>query len=471
MLKLLLQAGADPNPSKVQRSPLAVALWTKQMRLFEELKSAGAKFNMEGYDAPLLEAARFNRLDIIDAILKSGVGPDDMNDGHGYTALWQAISDDKSEVVKMLLKAGAKYDLSQQPSQGSSVNWAWRIATSKPDIMKQFLDAGLAVNASVMDRYSKSTTLLHWAAENGDPSGIALLISHGAAVNAQDENNGDTPLMLAAQNGRTENVKALLAAKADFSLMNNWGKTAKVTAATADKNDIVQLLTAAGADEYSGSHIPLLSRYAPELIGKDQNDISGNVHKALPFLPKNLRFFVAHDHINPAVDTIGPVEIHGRIYAVFPSEQVIKLDKPSAFVELKFSIAKPQDALSLAKVYSDPGAAIAWGDIMPMEGIAFHEFPTAGNCLSITPDPSTFGIAPPVVSTNGEGNQKTYRITRFGLRHSQNSINSNWVSKQNTETPQVVKVEETIKANGEYSNHLTDVPSPGLAIKVTCFPR
>ncbi len=265
MIKLLLKAGADPNLPKAGRTPLTMAFQTRQMHVFEQLKQAGAKFNTKGYAAPLIEAAEHGKISDIEALFKVGVGPDDMDDGFGCTALCKAIDTGQSEAVRVLLKAGAKWDADERPSSSSTATWGWRIATSKSDILKQFLDKGLAVNA-IIPNVSSKESLLSIAAENSETSNVNLLISRGAVVNFQDE-NGNTPLMIAAQNGKTKNIKALLAAKADYSLMNKWGKTAKILAVDANKEEAVQLLVAAGADEYAGSTIPSLSRYAMELMG------------------------------------------------------------------------------------------------------------------------------------------------------------------------------------------------------------
>jgi ankyrin repeat protein len=63
-------------------------------------------------------------------------------------------------------------------------------------------------------------------------------------VNAKN-NNGTTPLIAASLRGRTEPVRALLAAGADPQIKDNTGKTALMYAEAEGHADIVQMLKAA----------------------------------------------------------------------------------------------------------------------------------------------------------------------------------------------------------------------------------
>ena len=67
-------------------------------------------------------------------------------------------------------------------------------------------------------------------------------------VNRQDR-DGNTGLVLASYNGRTDIVKILLAAGADINLRNKYGKTALYYAAQERYIDIQILLREAGAKE------------------------------------------------------------------------------------------------------------------------------------------------------------------------------------------------------------------------------
>jgi len=83
-------------------------------------------------------------------------------------------------------------------------------------------------------------TPLHFAAADGYQELVELLIRHKAKVNAVATTaNMATPLMFAAQNGRTATVRALLAAGADANLRNIQNNTAFWIAACKGHKDCV----------------------------------------------------------------------------------------------------------------------------------------------------------------------------------------------------------------------------------------
>lgn len=65
-----------------------------------------------------------------------------------------------------------------------------------------------------------------YAAINGHPDMIRLLISHGADVNAKDYENGWTALMQATYYGKLEAAKCLLECNADANMRTKNGITA-----------------------------------------------------------------------------------------------------------------------------------------------------------------------------------------------------------------------------------------------------
>jgi hypothetical protein len=67
---------------------------------------------------------------------------------------------------------------------------------------------------------------LHDAALGRNPEVIALLLDHGAAVDARDTDENATPLMLAASLGRSQAVAMLLARGANPALRDRTGRTA-----------------------------------------------------------------------------------------------------------------------------------------------------------------------------------------------------------------------------------------------------
>ena len=88
-------------------------------------------------------------------------------------------------------------------------------------------------------------TPLHEAAGNNKIEAVAALISHGADVNAREE-DGRTPLMDASFNGHAKVVEALLDAGADKELKatsgGRKGNTALDMARDNNKGDVVAII-------------------------------------------------------------------------------------------------------------------------------------------------------------------------------------------------------------------------------------
>jgi ankyrin repeat protein len=68
------------------------------------------------------------------------------------------------------------------------------------------------------------------------------LLSKGAKADLQDRRSGNTALHLAAVNGYLENVRVLLEADTQRTLVNSKGQTALAMAIDQRRNDVAALL-------------------------------------------------------------------------------------------------------------------------------------------------------------------------------------------------------------------------------------
>lgn len=93
----------------------------------------------------------------------------------------------------------------------------------------------------------ETTNSLHTVAAKGDLELCKLLIEHGKDINAKDE-WGLTPLLWAAQHGRTATCKLLLDHGADINVADEYGKTPLHMAAQYGYTEICKLFIEHGSD-------------------------------------------------------------------------------------------------------------------------------------------------------------------------------------------------------------------------------
>ncbi len=153
-------------------------------------------------------------------------------DNENATALHWALFGGDEGMARMLVDKGAQVDVFAASGLG------------RVDKVEEFLkqNPGL-LYAEVLQGW----TPLHFAARCGRQEVAALLLSKGAAVDAQDE-VGRTPLHEAAWSGDTPVAELLIAKGADVNAKDPRGWTPLHSAALNGHKGVVQLLLAKGAD-------------------------------------------------------------------------------------------------------------------------------------------------------------------------------------------------------------------------------
>jgi len=178
-------------------------------------------------------AAKYGHKDIVNSLLtqKELEIAVDATDRDGYTPLQIAVQEGHHDVALSLLTAGADIDkggpgpITRAPISLFSRFGRYRPKKNKPplhlaaecghlELIKLLLDKGASINKT--DTQS-GWTALHCA--NRQPACVQMLIDRGAYLEAQNI-DGSTPLILAAQEGTTEGVRALLKAGANPTAVN-----------------------------------------------------------------------------------------------------------------------------------------------------------------------------------------------------------------------------------------------------------
>ena len=216
-----------------------------------------------GGDKQMIEAAAAGDVGKIAALAESNMGKFHMKDQDGNTPLMHAVFNGHAAAVRYLLERGAGVDLANEAGF-SPLKLAATISSLE---IVQVLVAG---GAPLDSKYGNGRTALMAAAEPNRAAGvllrgggqpavteavlqeqgavIAFLSQSGATVDATTR-QGQTALMIAAQTGHCEALRALIEAKAGLDLQAKDGKTAVHFAAISGKSVVaLEVLLQAGAD-------------------------------------------------------------------------------------------------------------------------------------------------------------------------------------------------------------------------------
>ena len=243
ILRLLLDAGADPKKNELAILSAAMSGETEMVRLLLE---RGANPNAEQKGAlPVTTiggaVALGAPLPLIRFLLAAGADPLRVVNPKlplGSSALHIAVLFKNEEVIDALLASLKPANL----STAQHYEVLSSLTPGGPAYLRRALDAGFKVNAKRTD----GRTALMVAAAAGSAEAMEALLEAGADVNAQDE-AGFTSLATAVERRRTAQVSALLAHGAKLELAIKTGQTPLFLAAGYGNAEIVELLLKAGA--------------------------------------------------------------------------------------------------------------------------------------------------------------------------------------------------------------------------------
>ncbi len=217
----------------------------------------------------LIEAVEANDFLRVRELLTDGVNPDIADFPDMESPLYLAIGDKRNaecdgthlktefrqgqtELAKVLLEAGADPNLPSTIQLHTPLMEAAR--TGDITLAKLLLDKGANLHAVS----STGMTALHFAAAQGTPQMVKLLLAHGAMPNIAttdavflletNATKGVTPLHLAAEAGMAESVRLLLQAGAYVNTPDSEGNTPYCYAVNRHHTDCMQILHEAGAD-------------------------------------------------------------------------------------------------------------------------------------------------------------------------------------------------------------------------------
>ena len=140
-------------------------------------------------------------------------------------------------VVGVLAAPGGAFAAESDASSVAAASLLEAVRTEKHDVAV----ALIGQRADVNERASDGTTVLHWAAHNGDADLVKRLIKAGASAKVAND-YGATPMSEAAELGSAEILDALLRAGADVESPNAQGETALMAVARTNHVDAAEVL-------------------------------------------------------------------------------------------------------------------------------------------------------------------------------------------------------------------------------------
>jgi ankyrin repeat protein len=211
MIKALLANGIDPNVILRRK-------FGDNMAFSYHCSEPSGEPDLSSGESALGSALRQDKskgLWMVRMLLSGGADPNSIVNDDRQTALLVAIDENNTDLVKMLIAAGAdanpalRYGVKLTPLQLAV--WKGRI-----EIVNILLENNANINAPPFDRYG--ATALQFAAIGGCVGIAQLLIRQGADVNAPPAKiGGRTALEGAAEHGRIDMLQLLLSAGAQIT--------------------------------------------------------------------------------------------------------------------------------------------------------------------------------------------------------------------------------------------------------------
>ena len=203
--------------------------------------------------------------ELVRALLKAGAKANVTN-SYGSTALTEAIKVEDIELVRMLLDAGANVN---SPNLDNQTALMLAVSMGSQEIAKLLVERGADVNA--VETFRGQNALM-WAAGGNQPEIVDLLLAHGAknvnmrarsddwarqmtseprAQFGSRQTGGLTALLYATRSGCLRCAQSLVKAGADINKPNPDGVTALLNALDNKRWDIAMFLLDKGANAHT----------------------------------------------------------------------------------------------------------------------------------------------------------------------------------------------------------------------------
>lgn len=239
----LTPVASSPRPPTAQppsAETLMEAVAVGDLNSVRAFAAAGEDLDAPGKEGmpPIILALCNDQLEAVHLLIELGADPNVVREG-GQTALSWAVFKGLTELVLKLIELGG--DLQQTDRWGETL-----VKPAAQYGYDEILDALIEHGAPIDGALGDGRTAMWFAAESGKTASVLRLLVAGCPVNQLD--SGSAPLHLAARNGSSRLVTALIKAGAEVDLPNDSGRTPLMLASSGGHANLVKKLLKAGAD-------------------------------------------------------------------------------------------------------------------------------------------------------------------------------------------------------------------------------
>lgn len=256
VMKLLLDRGGDPNAKMNQdgRTSLHIAAEKGNVEAIRMLVANGAELEATTNVSytPFCVAVSSKKHEAVKELAKLGANVDHQDLRGATPLLFTILSDGDASMVRTLLEAGVNKDTPLTPegvvmAEGSKGNSYEPIAVAVQnghwEIVRDLIKAG----AKIPDNPA-NTSLLGVAATQGSPKTIRELVNAGQSVSQESDDKGNSPLHFAAFAGKLEATKELVALGADINAKNHMQDSPLFSASIGGRVELIEYLVSLGVD-------------------------------------------------------------------------------------------------------------------------------------------------------------------------------------------------------------------------------
>uniref|UniRef100_A0A1I8JCA3 ANK_REP_REGION domain-containing protein n=1 Tax=Macrostomum lignano TaxID=282301 RepID=A0A1I8JCA3_9PLAT len=283
--QLLLKSRADANVKASNGcEPIHTAAQNGNLAIVQALIAAQADVNTVEVDgaSPVYIASQNGHQRVIKTLIESQANIDHQRND-GVSTIYIAAQEGHSEVARLLVRSGA----AKVDAQTRTGETPLHITAQRGDQATLYELLQAAQGSPVNSKQNDGCSPIFLAAQFGHWKAIERLIHAGADVNTTRATTGQTPLHAAAENGHPEATKSLLRCFADVTATDRDGQTPLDLARKFKHKTVAELLEKALSDRDNSEDAgtvqdePMPSQVDKSSSSLSEEEFSQQLHSSL----------------------------------------------------------------------------------------------------------------------------------------------------------------------------------------------